>query len=248
MKLKSDLSKFFTNKLVLNIVSFIALFNVIGYMVIGKYNIVLYFIVIAILVRYFSKNMIIVLGIPLIIINLIALKGSNNYVEGFDKHDNNNNNNNKNQNKNNNNNQNNNNKNNSNRNEIKNKVNNFRKENDHDEHDEQHEEPRNPEKFEVGQPKKGKYSVDYATTIEEAYGQLNSLLGEKGVQSLTEDTHRLIEQQKQLTGSLKDMGPLIKQMGPMVQQVQEMMKGMGNKDGINGIINQMTNIGNTNNK
>jgi hypothetical protein len=65
MKLKSGASKFLTNKLVLNIVSVIALFNVIGYIMMGNFNNVIFFILLAVLVRYFSKNMIIVLGTPL---------------------------------------------------------------------------------------------------------------------------------------------------------------------------------------
>ena len=83
MNFKAALSKFLTNKLVLNIVSLLALFNVIGYMIMGYFNIVVLFIVIAILVRYFSKNMIVVLGIPLILINLISLR-KNIYFEGFE--------------------------------------------------------------------------------------------------------------------------------------------------------------------
>ena len=82
MKLNSAVSKFLTNKWVLNIVAFLALFNVIGYMVIGNFNAVLYFVVFAVLVRYFSKNMTIVLGVPLIITNLLALRG--NVMEGME--------------------------------------------------------------------------------------------------------------------------------------------------------------------
>ena len=80
MKLNSAISNFLTNKLVLHIVSFLALFNVIGHMVIGHYNIVVYFILIALLVRYFSKNMIVVLGVPLILVNLMSLKDGS-YME-----------------------------------------------------------------------------------------------------------------------------------------------------------------------
>ena len=74
MKLNSAITNFLTNKWVLNIVSLIALLNVIGYMVIGNFNNVIIFLVLAILVRYFSKNMIIVLGIPLIFVNIFSLK------------------------------------------------------------------------------------------------------------------------------------------------------------------------------
>ena len=45
MNFKAALSKFLTNKLVLNIVSLLALFNVIGYMVMGYFNIVVLFII-----------------------------------------------------------------------------------------------------------------------------------------------------------------------------------------------------------
>jgi hypothetical protein len=74
MKLNSAMSKFLTNKWVLNIVAFLALFNVMGYIVMGNLNSVLYFIVIAVLIRYFSKNMTIVLGVPLIIVNLLSIR------------------------------------------------------------------------------------------------------------------------------------------------------------------------------
>ena len=60
MKFNAVVYNFLTNKLVLNVVSFIALLNVIGYAVMGKFNNVLFFIVLAILVKYFSKNMIII--------------------------------------------------------------------------------------------------------------------------------------------------------------------------------------------
>ena len=74
MKLGSIASRILTNKMVLNVVSIIALLNVIGYVVMGDVESVAVFIVLAILVGYFSKNMIVVLGIPLIVVNMMALK------------------------------------------------------------------------------------------------------------------------------------------------------------------------------
>ena len=84
----------------------------------------------------------------------------------------------------------------------------------------------NEESFEVGRAKKSGHSIDYATTIEDAYDQLNSILGKDGIKSLTADTERLMQQQTQLAGSLKDMGPLIEKMGPMMEGVENMMKNM----------------------
>ena len=82
MKLKAELSKFLTNKWVLNIVAILAFLNVIGYIVLGNLNSAIFFIIVAVLVRYFSKNMIIVLGIPLILVNLLSLKGD--FTEGLE--------------------------------------------------------------------------------------------------------------------------------------------------------------------
>ena len=45
MKLKSVASNFLKNKMVLNIVSLIALINVIGYMIMGQIDIVLFYII-----------------------------------------------------------------------------------------------------------------------------------------------------------------------------------------------------------
>ena len=85
MKINSRVSKILTNKWVLNIVALVALLNVIGYMVMGYFNNALFFIVLAVLVRYFSKNMIIVLGVPLIVVNLFSLKGNTYYhIEGME--------------------------------------------------------------------------------------------------------------------------------------------------------------------
>jgi hypothetical protein len=83
------------------------------------------------------------------------------------------------------------------------------------------------EKFEVGRSKNrgNLHKIDYATTIEDAYDQLNSILGKDGIKSLTADTERLMQQQQQLTGSLKDMGPLMEKMGPMMEQAKSMMDG-----------------------
>ena len=177
---KSTMGNFFTNKLVLYIISFLALFNVIGHMIIGNFNLVVVFFVISLLVRYFSKNMIVVLGVPLIFVNILSLN-NNSYLEGFEG-------------------------------ETKEEVT---------------KEEVKKESFEERLKNKGgMHSIDYATTIEDAYDHLNSILGKDGIKNLTADTERLLSQQAQLAGSLKDMGPLIEKMGPMMEKAQEMMSNM----------------------
>ena len=228
MNFKAALSKFLTNKLVLNIVSLLALFNVIGYMVMGYFNIVVLFIVIAILARYFSKNMIVVLGIPLILINLLSLR-KNISFEGFedkvssrdattDKHK-----------------------------ETIDKIN--KKANDAKsnlgiqsplEHTNDNSDTvDNSESFEAGRRKNRNTNskIDYASTIEEAYDNLNSILGSDGINRLTQDSQRLMKQQADLAKSMEAMGPLMKTMEPMLNQAKQMMEGFNDsKSGLGNIM------------
>lgn len=228
MNFKAALSKFLTNKLVLNIVSLLALFNVIGYMVMGYFNIVVLFIVIAILARYFSKNMIVVLGIPLILVNLLSLR-KNISFEGFedkvssrdattDKHK-----------------------------ETIDKIN--KKANDAKsnlgiqsplEHTNDNSDTvDNSESFEAGRRKNRNTNskIDYASTIEEAYDNLNSILGSDGINRLTQDSQRLMKQQADLAKSMEAMGPLMKTMEPMLNQAKQMMEGFNDsKSGLGNIM------------
>ena len=194
---KSTMGNFFTNKLVLYIVSFLALFNVIGHMIIGNFNLVVVFFVISLLVRYFSKNMIVVLGVPLIFVNILSLN-NNSYLEGFEGETK----------------------------EVK-KEEVTKEEPTKEEVTKEEVKKDKKESFEERLKNKGgMHSIDYATTIEDAYDHLNSILGKDGIKNLTADTERLLSQQAQLAGSLKDMGPLIEKMGPMMEKAQEMMSNM----------------------
>ena len=227
MKLNTSISKFLTNKWVLNIVSLIAFFNIIGYMVIGDFNNVIYFIIIAVLVRYFSKNMIIVLGLPLIIINLLSLKNISSTTEGM-------------------------------KNNTKNQNDTIKKIND----EKRRNEPAVPvigsdsannlntsddisasniktdEHFEVGRAKNGGSKIDYASTIENAYDELNKVLGSDGIKSLTDDTQRLMKQQMELAKSMEGLTPIVEKMMPMATKMQEMMESM-NSGGNGGMSNLM---------
>ena len=214
MKVSSTVSKILTNKLVLNIVSILALFNVLGYMVMGNLNNVVFFLILAVLVRYFSKNMIIVLGVPLVLVNLMSLKDYSYRVEGMttdkkaeDK-----------------------------KTEDKKEMNSEDKEKKTDDATGTKDsvgasnDKKSDEHFEVGRPKNGGSKIDYAATIEGAYDQLNSILGSDGIKSLTGDTQRLMQQQADLAKSMESMVPMIEKMMPMAAKASEMMKSM-NTDG-----------------
>lgn len=216
MNINSTIKKILSNKWVLNIVSIIALLNIIGYLILGNINIIAYFIVFAILVRYFSDNMILVLGVPLILSNLLALR--KDLYEGMDNRD-----------------------------AVdktttatnpvvkKNVVNQKKGTVDLTTEDKAavkaHNDKTDNNKvgkqgFEAGRNKKS-YDIDYASTVEDAYDELNNILGSDGIQRLTSDTQNLMKQQLQLTDAMKSMAPLINQIQPMVKNLQGMMGQMG---------------------
>lgn len=224
MKINSTVSKILTNKWVLNIISFLALFNVIGYMVMGNFNNVIFFIILAVLVRNFSQNMIIVLGTPLIIVNLFAMR--NGTFEGFKDGEN------KTENTN------------TDKSMDKKAGNKTKKTNespmlpgtDADDSGIVSADAAKKEDFEVGRRKNGASKIDYASTIEDAYDDLNKILGSDGIKRLTDDTQGLMKQQMQLAESMKGMEPLIAGIKPMIEQMNGMMKNMDGNEGMAGVM------------
>ena len=61
----------------------ISFLNILGFIQIGKMNIVLLYITIAIILSVYSKNMVVVLGAPLLIVNLVSYMGYN--IEGMEE-------------------------------------------------------------------------------------------------------------------------------------------------------------------
>ena len=231
MKTPSVLKKLLTNKIVLNVVTIIAFLNMIGYLITGKITLILFFIVLAILITHFSRNMIIVLGIPLFVVNLFAMNYTSD-IEGMENNENSN-------------------TNNVDTDKIKSaiqdKINEQKSTSDTSNTDNKPEGKTNQglpktsldsskkttdESFEVGRAKRsGGYDIDYASTIEDAYDQLNNILGSDGIKRLTDDTQKLMKQQMQLAESMSQMGPMIQGMGPMMEQAKGLLEGMGDSNG-----------------
>jgi hypothetical protein len=234
--------KLLKNTIVLNIVALLAFLNIIGYVVISDYDSVIYFILLGYLTSFFSKNMIIVLMIPLIIVNLFTnnsiisatLSKLNLGKEGMETKQNKNNG--QNNNAQNNNAQNNN---------AQNKIKEIKKLEKASSSTTQGL-PITPiedtttidETFEVGKSKKNGYNIDYASTIEDAYDHLNQILGSDGIKRLTDDTQSLMKQQMQLAESMKQMGPLIQGMAPLMEQAKGLLGSMGSGDnGLGNLVN-----------
>jgi hypothetical protein len=221
MKFDKSLLK---NKMVLNVIFVIAVLNILGYLAMGNFEAVTLFILVGGLTYFFSKNMIIVLGIPLIIANLYGMRFRS--FEGFEGKE---------------------------RlatlmkkkeeeltEEEKTELEKLKKEEaatltkkeeeastkvDNLLNDlvDKKDETAAESGFEVGR-KKGSSKIDYATTVEDAYADLNKILGGDGIKKLTADTQGLLEQQAQLTKAMGNLGPMMKNMKPMMDNMSSLME------------------------
>lgn len=202
-----------TNKYVLYLVAFVALINLLGYMAMGKNICVLLFILIAVITSYFSKNMIFVLAVPTFLVGFFAVCDAVNSVkegmkEGADDDEG----------------------------GDEKKGNGDTvvvEDDDEEEKDGKDELTVLEEEVEVkpSEDTKGKTEnyrnsgkkgdrIDYASTLEDAYSNLNNMIGKDGIKNLTKDTKALMDQQMQLATAMKGMQPLI-------GQAKEMMSSLG---------------------
>jgi hypothetical protein len=74
--------------------------------------------------------------------------------------------------------------------------------------------------------------IDYMSTIEDSYANLDNLLGSDSIQKLTADTQKLMKQQQTLFDTMQNMVPVL-------QGAQDMLKGFD----IGGLTNSLKNIG-----
>jgi hypothetical protein len=218
MKANAILSNLLTSKVVLTIIFWLSLTNIIGYLIYNRFDVVVFFVLISVIITYFSKNMIIILGVPLILVNLSVL-GKNKFKEGLEG-------------------------------QTAEKEKEKEKEKKVDgsqpavisptdeiqpttERVDTEVKTEKPDSFEVGRNKnKSKYNIDYAATIEDAYDELNNILGSDGIKNLTSDTQNLMQQQKQLTEAMTQIQPLMQTVGPLLDQAKTMMGSMQNQGGM----------------
>lgn len=76
MSFSSEASKLFTNKYFLYFMVFLAVSNVLGYLVTNKLNVVIFFALVAFLASNFSKNMSIILLVAIVATNLLMVNKS----------------------------------------------------------------------------------------------------------------------------------------------------------------------------
>jgi hypothetical protein len=83
-----------------------------------------------------------------------------------------------------------------------------------------------------GDDSKSGNRIDYASTLEQAYDNIENIIGEDGVRGLTDQTKSLMNQQKELMNNMKDIEPLLKS----AQGFMEQMTGNGGLSGISKML------------
>jgi hypothetical protein len=215
---KKNLSKILENKYVLYFVFVLAIINLFGYMVTGNLNSIIFFVLVAFLTRFFSKNMIIILTIPLILTSVLMVgktvkENFENASKSLDE-------------------------------QIKDlqteidamvekgvssdadksafkekneKLKNLMKQKNESgkSSDEKDKSDKTSESMSSMYNKPNR--IDYASTVEDAYEDLNKILGGNGIKQLTDDTQKLMKQQLELAEAMKSMSPLMEQAKGLLQ-------------------------------
>jgi len=236
MKMKynftSKIEKLLSNKMFLNFIVGISFLNIIAFVMLNQTVALIYFILIGLATSFFSKNMSIVLLVPLILVNLFVATSKSMYYkrEGLENKTDND-------------------KDNSDNKTNKGVVGTKKTSStsststttnqglpitplDHPQDTIQRAANETnaeiDESFEVGRGKKNSkgYNIDYASTVEDAYDELNKILGSDGIKRLTSDTQNLMKQQMKLAESMKDMQPLIAGMAPIMKQAEGLLGSM----------------------
>ena len=241
-----------TNKYVLYVVLFLAVMSIFGYISFNNTNAVILFILIGLVARIFTKNMIIILGLSIVITHLMVATKS--YKEGLenqedtnmqkdekDKKDE------KDEKTDTNPNPTYNTATTTSSNPISNLISNPTTTNPNTNpiaslisNTTTQDEPKalNSDKQTTmnSDNKKGFANrIDYASTLEEAYDNLESILGGDGITNLTNDTQKLMSKQQELFKSMESMAP-------MLNQAKDMLQGfdLKNLQGLAGLASSFT--------
>ena len=85
-----------------------------------------------------------------------------------------------------------------------------------------------------------KPKVDYISTIESAYDNLDKFLGSDAIKNMTADTAKLAEKQQQLVGNLEKIGPIMDKAGTILDKMPSIEKMTGLMGGLQDRIKGFT--------
>tara|TARA_B100000686_G_C16718673_1_gene933557 strand:- start:929 stop:1633 length:705 start_codon:yes stop_codon:yes gene_type:complete len=221
MKLK----KVFQSKVVLYIVLFVAIIHVIGYLGAKDLQTLSFFIATGVLSTYFSRNILINLLTAIVATNLFHIGNGNRegMVGGPDDEDDEDENDDDDE---------------DNEDSVAMKKKKPKKKEDKEAYTQKNIRISSPASLTAEKEKDGHVGkrIDYAATLEQAYDNLQNMLGSDGMKGLAGETRNLVEQQKRLVTSLKDIAPALagaketmdtlKEGMPNLGKVNEMMAGL----------------------
>jgi hypothetical protein len=209
-KISKTFSKVFENIYVLYFVFFLALLNLFGFLITGNFNAIVFFILVGYLVYNFTKNMIIVLTVPLVLtsIFMVGKKIQESFQDSSDATS-----------------------------SASPSSTSPEKKKENNNVDIVGDESIDTDSTEVGTDSKEvgevvndndqtdamttmykkNNRIDYASTVEDAYEDLGKILGGDGINRLTQDTQKLMKQQLQLADAMKNMTPLLESAKGLLQ-------------------------------
>ena len=217
--MKFDTKSLLKDKRVLYTVAGLSLVNMIGYMSNRNYEALIIFFILMLVASRFTKNMILIMGVALFGANLLIAsgRGKGRLFEGF-------------------------------------KDDKDPATTDDEESDEESEEEKDgddaivlpvlpvPDKKDKKKKKKkndkksseafdsGDHDVDFAATLEQAYGKIDNMLGADGGKKWGDHMDSLFKKQSKLLTNINKMEPLMEKMGGMAEKTQA-MSGMLEKFG-----------------
>lgn len=169
------------NKYVLYAVAVLSVVNLMGYMMIGDYGSIVFFILSGILATYFTKNMALTLLVAILLTNIVyrALRsnGMLRRIEGFDTKD------------------------------DSKKSKDSKKESMESKESKESKAPRpatEEEEDEVSTER-----IDNQKTMQDAYKNLDKMLGKDGIKGLSKEANTLMKEQKELMETMESMKPLM---------------------------------------
>lgn len=200
VKFTKTLNKALTNKYVLYVVTFLAVTNILGYMAAQNFTSVIFFVLLAFLTQYFSKNMTVILLTAMIGTSVLFV--SHNYglkvregLEARKKADD------------------------DNENAKRQKTLDMSSKAEHA--DDGNDDDDEHEGFSDG------HQVNRDKTNLSAFKKMHQQLGPQGVKGLEMDTKELMSQQKDLMKMMEGMGPLMEQAKSMMNVLDpKTLKGM----------------------
>ncbi len=201
-----DLSDLLKSKTVLYVVLFLAITNVVGYIYVQNFEAIVFFLAVAYLSTHFSKNMIVNLGVPMLVTNMIftrrgVYEGMENKEdtekEGMKK-------------------------------AKKEGMKKAKKEGMEKQKFSNRKLSPSPASESEEDAATGK-RIDYSSTLEQAYDNLQDILGDGGMENLTSETRDLIKQQKSLMKTMQSMAPILKNANSVLSNVDmsQMNSAMG---------------------